>query len=191
MPVDADTSALLDATVARLVAERLLPAEDVVENDDEVPAALVEEMRALGLFGLSIHEEYGGLGLSLEQEARLMLLMLRLASPCPYDLKASPRQATSRSGRYTGPRRRRAGARGRRSASSTTINPQSRGVIVCHRAMPPGPQRQHRPNAGQQGTAARCGQISHCHGLTGMRATTLISKSKPASQVTPTAVQAG
>ena len=75
MPVDPDTFALLDATVARFVAERLVPAEDEVEEQDEVPAALVEEMRALGLFGLSIPEEYGGLGLSLEQEARLMLRM--------------------------------------------------------------------------------------------------------------------
>ncbi|MFN7634330.1 MAG: acyl-CoA dehydrogenase family protein, partial [Acetobacteraceae bacterium] len=71
MPVDPDTFALLDATVARFVAERLVPAEDEVEEQDEVPAALAEEMRALGLFGLSIPEEYGGLGLSLEQEARL------------------------------------------------------------------------------------------------------------------------
>ncbi|MDO9503511.1 hypothetical protein [Falsiroseomonas sp.] len=46
-------------------------------------------------------------------------------------------------------------------------------------------------HAGQQGTAARRGQVSHPHGWTGTRATTLISKSKPASQVTPTAVQAG
>jgi acyl-CoA dehydrogenase len=75
MPVDADTFALLDATVARFVAERLIPAEDAVEDDDEVPAALVDEMRDLGLFGLSIPEEHGGLGLSLEQEARLMLRM--------------------------------------------------------------------------------------------------------------------
>ncbi|MFN6954412.1 MAG: acyl-CoA dehydrogenase family protein, partial [Acetobacteraceae bacterium] len=75
MPVDPDTFALLDATVARFVAERLIPAEDAVEEADEVPADLVEEMRALGLFGLSIPEEHGGLGLSLEQEARLMLRM--------------------------------------------------------------------------------------------------------------------
>jgi acyl-CoA dehydrogenase len=75
MPVDAETFALLEATVARFVAERLLPAEDEVEETDEVPPQLVEEMRALGLFGLSIPEEYGGLGLGLEQEARLMLHM--------------------------------------------------------------------------------------------------------------------
>jgi hypothetical protein len=46
-------------------------------------------------------------------------------------------------------------------------------------------------HAAARDTAARCGQVPHRQDLTGMRATTLISTSKPASQVTPTAVHAG
>ncbi len=44
----------------RFIRERLVPAENDVEEDDEVPAALVEDMKEMGLFGLSIPEEYGG-----------------------------------------------------------------------------------------------------------------------------------
>lgn len=62
---------LLDAlrqTVERFVRERLMPAEARVEEDDAIPAELIDEMRALGLFGLSIPEAFGGLGLTMEEE---------------------------------------------------------------------------------------------------------------------------
>ena len=70
---------LLDA-VRRFVAERLRPVEQRTAEEDEVPPELVEEMKALGLFGLSIPEEYGGLGLSMEDEC-LVALELGRASP--------------------------------------------------------------------------------------------------------------
>ena len=73
MSLDSDTfEALLD-TVRRFVAERLRPLEAQVERDDAVPEAVVAEMRDLGLFGLSIPEEFGGLGLTMEEEARVAL----------------------------------------------------------------------------------------------------------------------
>jgi acyl-CoA dehydrogenase len=59
---------LLD-TLRRFVAQRLVPNEARVANEDRVPAELVAEMKALGLFGLSIPEEFGGLGLTMEEEA--------------------------------------------------------------------------------------------------------------------------
>ena len=59
---------LLDA-VRRFVDKRLVPLEAQVDEADEVPADVVEDMKALGLFGLSIPEEYGGLGLGMEDEA--------------------------------------------------------------------------------------------------------------------------
>ena len=65
-----DFEMLLDA-VRRFVAERLRPREDEVATADEVPADLVQEMRELGLFGLSIAPEYGGLGLIMEEEIRV------------------------------------------------------------------------------------------------------------------------
>src|SRR5438309_743783 len=73
MPLDAESFDLLLATVRRYVTERLRPLEARVEQDDEVPAEIVAEMREMGLFGLSIPEEYGGLGLSMGEEVRVAL----------------------------------------------------------------------------------------------------------------------
>lgn len=69
--VDDETFAGLLAQVERFVRERLVPLERQVDEDDEVPDEIVGEMRALGLFGLSIPEEYGGIGLSVSQEAEI------------------------------------------------------------------------------------------------------------------------
>lgn len=72
---DPDTfNALLD-TVARFVRERLVPAEALVAETDEIPADIVAEMKAMGLFGLTIPEEYGGLGVTMEEESLLMIEM--------------------------------------------------------------------------------------------------------------------
>lgn len=58
---------LLD-TLSRFVRERLVPNEERIAEEDAIPAEIVAEMKELGLFGLSIPEEYGGLGLSMEEE---------------------------------------------------------------------------------------------------------------------------
>jgi acyl-CoA dehydrogenase len=71
MAIDSESFDILVATVQRFVRERLVPAEDRVEADDEVPAEIVADMKAMGLFGLSIPEEYGGIGLSMAQECRV------------------------------------------------------------------------------------------------------------------------
>lgn len=55
-------------TVRRFVNERLIPAEAQVEEDNAIPGEIIDEMRELGLFGMSIPEEYGGLGLTMEEE---------------------------------------------------------------------------------------------------------------------------
>jgi len=57
--------------VQRFVHECLVPAEDQVEESDEVPADIVRDMKELGLFGISIPEEYGGIGLSMAQECEV------------------------------------------------------------------------------------------------------------------------
>src|SRR3954470_13028512 len=73
MALDPETfEALLD-TIRRYVAERLRPLEARVADEDEVPGAGIREMRDMGLFGLSIPEEYGGLGLSMGEEVRVAL----------------------------------------------------------------------------------------------------------------------
>jgi len=50
--------------VKKFVEEDLNPISLQVETTGEIPEVIVEKMRELGLFGLSIPEEYGGLGLS-------------------------------------------------------------------------------------------------------------------------------
>jgi acyl-CoA dehydrogenase len=77
MPLDPDTFAALIDTVRRFVAERLRPLEAQVEADDAIPDALVAEMKAMGLFGLSIAEEYGGLALTMAEEVRVAIEMGR------------------------------------------------------------------------------------------------------------------
>jgi len=69
--MDADTREQLIDGVRRFVDERLRPLEAQVAENDAVPDEIVREMRELGLFGLSIPEEYGGLGLSMEDEVRV------------------------------------------------------------------------------------------------------------------------
>jgi acyl-CoA dehydrogenase len=71
MSLDTETFNLLKASVQRFIRERLMPAEDHVEEHDEVPADIVDDMKELGLFGLSIPEEYGGIGLTMEQECEV------------------------------------------------------------------------------------------------------------------------
>ena len=71
MAIDTESFDLLLASVQRFVAERLVPAENAVEEHDDVPADIVDDMKAMGLFGLSIPEEYEGIGLSMSQECRV------------------------------------------------------------------------------------------------------------------------
>jgi acyl-CoA dehydrogenase len=66
---DAETlEALLDS-IRRFVREELVPAEHQVDETDEIPPRIVEGMKDLGLCGMTIPEEYGGLGLTTEEEA--------------------------------------------------------------------------------------------------------------------------
>jgi acyl-CoA dehydrogenase len=67
---DKETFGILLDSIARFVRERLVPAEAAVAETDQVPQDIVAEMKELGLFGLSIPEEYGGLGLTMEEEVR-------------------------------------------------------------------------------------------------------------------------
>ena len=51
----------------RYVRERLIPAEDAVIADDRIPDDILAEMREMGLFGLTVPEEYGGAGMTIAQ----------------------------------------------------------------------------------------------------------------------------
>ena len=52
-------------TVRRFVAREVAPVASQLEHEDRFPAEIVEKMRSLGLFGVTIPESYGGLGLDL------------------------------------------------------------------------------------------------------------------------------
>ncbi|TMJ12501.1 MAG: acyl-CoA dehydrogenase, partial [Alphaproteobacteria bacterium] len=73
MTLDPESFDLLLSTVRRYVSERLRPLEERVDREDEVPPEIVAEMKEMGLFGLSIPEEFGGLGLSMTEEVRVAL----------------------------------------------------------------------------------------------------------------------
>lgn len=70
---------LLDS-ISRYVRDRLVPLEKKVAEDDAIPDEVVDEFREMGLFGLTIPEEYGGLGLTMEEEV-LVAFELGKTSP--------------------------------------------------------------------------------------------------------------
>ena len=71
MALDKESFDILLPTLQRFIQERLVPAENYLEEHDEVPADIVEDMKEMGLFGLSIPEEFGGIGLSMSQEVQV------------------------------------------------------------------------------------------------------------------------
>ena len=73
MALDTETFDALIDMVRRFVSERLRPLEGEVEAADAIPDDVVREMREMGLFGLSIAEGYGGLGLTMGEECRVAI----------------------------------------------------------------------------------------------------------------------
>ena len=71
--VDETTMTNLIDVVRKYVNERLIPLEPTVSEEDKIPEEVVQEMRDLGLFGLTIPQEYGGIGLNTEQECRVVM----------------------------------------------------------------------------------------------------------------------
>ncbi|MGZ5961016.1 MAG: acyl-CoA dehydrogenase family protein [Rhizomicrobium sp.] len=80
MPLDIETRDQLLETVRRFVREKCVPLEAKVSEEDRVPDSIIAEMRELGLFGISIPTEYGGLGLTMEEEV-LVAMELGHTSP--------------------------------------------------------------------------------------------------------------
>jgi acyl-CoA dehydrogenase len=78
--LDQDSIAALREGVARFVRKRLIPAEQQISEEDRIPDDLIAEMKALGLFGLTLPEEYGGLELSIVDE---MAVIIELSYAAP------------------------------------------------------------------------------------------------------------
>ena len=77
---DQETIKQLVVLIERFVRERLVPNEERLATEGRLPDDILEEMKALGLFGLTIPEEYGGLGLTMEEEI-LVSIALGRTSP--------------------------------------------------------------------------------------------------------------
>ena len=77
---DQETINQLVDLIERFVRERLVPNEERLAEEGKLPEDILEEMKALGLFGLTIPEEYGGLGLTMEEEI-LVAIALGRTSP--------------------------------------------------------------------------------------------------------------
>ncbi len=80
MALDRDTLQQLLSTIERFVRDRLVPLEAQVSAEDRIPDDVIDEMKELGLFGMTIPEAYGGLGLNTEEEC-MAVRVLGYTSP--------------------------------------------------------------------------------------------------------------
>jgi acyl-CoA dehydrogenase len=71
--LESDLFEQLRMTVRRFVRERLVPLERRVDEENAVPVSVVAEMRELGIAGLTIPTEYGGLGLNSLEEVQIVI----------------------------------------------------------------------------------------------------------------------
>ena len=60
-----DEQQAITEMVRQFADEQILPNAEHFDHEDEFPAEIVEQMKELGLFGVTIPEEYGGMGLDL------------------------------------------------------------------------------------------------------------------------------
>ena len=70
---------LLDLLRA-FIRREIMPAEAAIDESDEIPARLIEQAKEMGLYGYALPTEYGGLGLSVDQQVRLTM---ELGYACP------------------------------------------------------------------------------------------------------------
>lgn len=66
--------------IRRLVRDKLIPAEPRLEGQETLPEELTQLLREAGLFGISIPVRHGGLGLTMEQQVRVMFEVTRASS---------------------------------------------------------------------------------------------------------------
>ncbi|OYW93971.1 MAG: hypothetical protein B7Z23_04210 [Pseudomonadales bacterium 32-61-5] len=71
MALDQDTFQQFLDTIGRFVRERMVPNEDRLEAEDHVPPEVLAEMKDIGLFALTIPEQYDGLGLGMDEKTAI------------------------------------------------------------------------------------------------------------------------
>jgi alkylation response protein AidB-like acyl-CoA dehydrogenase len=67
-----DEQKLITEMVHQFADEQILPNAEHYDHEDEFPEPIVEQMKELGLFGVTIPEEYGGMGLDLTTYAMIV-----------------------------------------------------------------------------------------------------------------------
>jgi len=55
------------------IHSEVMPAEAGIDESDEIPARLIAQAKEMGLYGYALPTEYGGLGLSVEQQVRVTI----------------------------------------------------------------------------------------------------------------------
>lgn len=68
---DTETLQIFLDSLRQFVGEVLIPRENEVADTDAIPQDIVEQMQAMGLFGLTLPEEFGGLGVTMEEEVNI------------------------------------------------------------------------------------------------------------------------
>lgn len=71
--LDKDVLEAMVNSVAKFAREELVPAEAEVEETDQIPPQIIERFKEFGFFGMSIPEQYGGLGLTMFEEASVVM----------------------------------------------------------------------------------------------------------------------
>jgi acyl-CoA dehydrogenase len=71
--MEADELITVLKEVRRFVRQEVVPLEENIDEKDEIPPAIVEAAKQMGLFGFAIPSQYGGLGLSMHEEAQLVM----------------------------------------------------------------------------------------------------------------------
>ncbi len=79
MVTETEFDQLLDV-VRGFIRREVMPAEAGIDESDEIPARLIEQAKEMGLYGYALPAEYGGLGLSVDQQVRLTI---ELGYACP------------------------------------------------------------------------------------------------------------
>jgi acyl-CoA dehydrogenase len=68
---DTETLQILLDSLRQFVNEALIPRENEVAETDNIPEDIVGQLQEMGLFGLTIPEEFGGMGVTMEEEVNI------------------------------------------------------------------------------------------------------------------------
>lgn len=71
--MEADEFGMILSQVRDFVRKVVVPAEEQIERDDEIPEAIRQQAADMGLFGYALPQEYGGLGVSMAEEVQIAM----------------------------------------------------------------------------------------------------------------------